>query len=225
MTTVPPPRNQASLVQKSLSAVSLAERIFFTTVTGLPDPEVISSIWQAYKILRARKENSAPVKNLDPQTVDFVQLVAATIGTDSASIPDTAAADARALFSRVDPVQVASLVEAIAADPQASEAVEQASAILDGQDLAAIDRLRLLLVILVWIIAIAVPVAEIKLAAAEQVIVSNEVATVALAMAITDKLKKRDEARRSVDHDADSHSDTQTDPGAFDDSHGFPDGN
>ena len=69
------------------------------------------------------------------------------------------------------------------------EALDEVFSNIRRADLAKLSRVQLLLLVLTWLIALGLPLAQLELPEVGQTLINSEVATVALALVITDKLK------------------------------------
>ena len=96
------------------------------------------------------------------------------------------------LASRVDPADAAAAAHSVEESPDTSAIVEQVSDRVPREKVAQLTHLQLLLLILAWLIAIGVPFAVTQLPEPGQLVAANEIATMGLALAITDKIRKRE---------------------------------
>jgi hypothetical protein len=90
------------------------------------------------------------------------------------------------------PVAKASAVaEAIAESPSASKVATEVADKIRSPSTEGLGRGALLLLVIIWLVAVGLPFRVSELKPRDQTVISNELATVGLAIAVTDKLKKR----------------------------------
>jgi hypothetical protein len=84
-----------------------------------------------------------------------------------------------------EPAEAVVQAVSIAADPEKTEDLERASAKIRSAGVVGMSPGMLLLFVFMWLVALGVPVAQAELPTMDQAVGTNEMATVALALALT----------------------------------------
>jgi hypothetical protein len=109
---------------------------------------------------------------------DIIETIRAQVAQLLAEIAPVSAERAEAIDQAV----------AVSVDPEITEGLEKASNTILRVGVAGMSPGLLLLLVLTWLIAVGLPVAQAELPEAGQIVATNEVATVGLALAITWRL-------------------------------------
>lgn len=136
---------------------------------------------------------STRVMDMDAAIIDVKAQLINVVETKTfhgTSLPYTlAVANAAQIIARAHPAEVVELAQDIAADSENSEAIDKASDTIRKAGIAGLSPGLLLIIVLV-VITLGLSVGQAELAGKAQAVTANEVAYLALALAISDHLKR-----------------------------------
>lgn len=117
--------------------------------------------------------------------------LAAVMSKAADSLDEAYRLHAERMLARVNRDEIAESARRIASDPEAQYPIEIASTNVRKSNVAGLSRAQLLLLVVTWLIALSLPVVQRQFSDEVQSVVVNEVAIVALALAITDKITRK----------------------------------
>jgi hypothetical protein len=103
---------------------------------------------------------------------------------------DDAASEAASLLARTSAAESNAVAEKVAADPENMPALRKTAADLRKAGVSSRTRKETLLTVVTWLVMLGLPAAIPMVPASDQGTIVNEVATVGLAIAITDHIRR-----------------------------------
>lgn len=101
-----------------------------------------------------------------------------------------AASQAASLLARTSPAESRKVADKVAADPENLPALRKTATDLRKAGVSSRKKKETLLAVVTWLVMLGLPAALPAVPASDQGIIVNEVATVALAIAITDHIRR-----------------------------------
>jgi hypothetical protein len=159
----------------------------------LHDAEQLARDYRAATPRPGSYRASTRVMDVDAAIIDVTGRLISVVETKTfhgTSLPYTlAVANAAQIIARAQPAEVVELAQDIAADPENSEAIDKASSTIRKAGIAGLSPGLLLIIVLV-VITLGLSVGQTELPDKAQAVAANEVAYLALALAISDHLKR-----------------------------------
>lgn len=157
--------------------------------------QLVSRLWESYSEERAQSPRSQVEARVDTGTQERIRrldiLAATSLIGHGVSVTRTVASveEARRLLERGDTSEIIAVALNVTADPASADALDDASARLRKAGAANLNSTVLLMIVFV-LITLALSIGQAELPAKMQTITTDWAANLALALAITDHIKR-----------------------------------